>query len=244
MAYSFSLFDEYEIFIYLLYQNIYKFLFVTSNTVNGFFFVLIILLGFFTVLTPCFISMLPLLFAYISSNEENKLNNYLFILGIINSIFFILFLSNFINLYSLYNKLPIISSLILILISLNLMQIINFRFVPNFIYQNFVLLDEQSKKIQSYLIGLISGISSLPCNTSIILLIIFLLKQLDSRLLFLLYLFFYFLGCFIPLFFIVNIKISYNNFIWLFLFWEFIFPISGSFLLFFSLLSFLRSSFL
>nr|ARW68224.1 thiol:disulfide interchange protein [Chondria sp. (in: red algae)] len=242
MDYFNDLFEHYQILTYFLYQNIYQFLFFNYHSINLLFFVLLIILGFITILTPCFISMLPLLFTYIYSNQDHKFNRYLFIVGVMTSVSFLLFLSNFVNLYSFYNSLPLLSSLFLILISLNLMQVVNFTFISSFIYSYIQFINNPNLNLQSYLVGLITGVSSIPCNTSIILLMVFLLKRLDN--LSYLYVFIYIIGCLLPLLLITSIKIDYKRFNLISTFWDSFFPLSGSFLLFFSFLILLKSAFL
>jgi len=241
MIYLNSVFDQYQELLYLSYQSICKLLFISYSDLNLLFFFLLFILGFLTILTPCFMSLLPIVVTYIYSNSNNKFNKYSFIVGIMNSLVFSLLISNF---YIFNIKLPILSSCTLLFISLNLMQIIDFTFVSNFIYMNFGGINNNTKNsyFRSYLIGLLIGISSIPCNSSMVLLVVFLLKQLRS--LYILCMFIYLCGCFIPLLLISNIKIKYNNFSFLFNLRESIFPLGGSCLFFFSLLSLLRNSLL
>lgn len=242
MAYLNKFFDKYQIFSYILYEYIYKFVFANYNNINLLFFIILLILGFLTVLTPCFISIVPILLTYIYSDDSYDFNRYLFVSGVITSVLAILFLGNFINLYPIYNRLPIVSSILLMLISLNLMQIINLTNVTNLFYSKLTIMNNDNTNIKSYVVGLITGISSIPCNTSIILFIVFLLKRLGS--LSFLYMFIYILGCLIPLIFITKIKIDYKRSNKLLKIWEAIFPISGSFLLFLASLILMRSLFL
>nr|ARW63654.1 thiol:disulfide interchange protein [Chondria sp. (in: red algae)] len=242
MIYLHNLFDQYQIFVYLSYQSIYKLFFLNYSDINFLLFIILLILGCLTILTPCFVSLLPVVLTYIYSNQSYNFNKYLFVLGVMTSTLFILLLSNVVNLYPLYSKLPIFSSVLLILISLNLMQIINLTFIPSLLYTRMDHINSNHLNMQSYIVGLITGVSSLPCNTSIILLIVFLLKQLDN--LSFLYILIYLLGCLLPLLLITNIQIDYKKFNLLFQFWESVFPVSGSFLLFFSFLILLRSLFL
>nr|ARW64078.1 thiol:disulfide interchange protein [Chondria sp. (in: red algae)] len=239
-----NLLDQYQILIYLFYQNFYKVIFTNYHNINFFFFVVVTILGSFTVITPCFISMFPMLLSYIYSTESTKFNQYLFIFGIMSSIFCLLFFSNFINIYFIYQQIPILSSFILILISLNLMQVLNFSFIFNLFYDNLNLINQYGINSKSYFVGLTTGISSVPCNTSIALLMVFLLKQLDNALIIFFSIFMYLCGSFFTLLFIINLRFNDSQFKIFSPVWELIVPFSGSFLLFFSLLSFLRSCFI
>nr|YP_010951674.1 Thiol:disulfide interchange protein [Laurencia elata]WMP12613.1 Thiol:disulfide interchange protein [Laurencia elata] len=246
MFYLTQIFDKYQVFLYLLYNNIYQFLRINYSSANFFFIPVFICMGILTVLTPCFISMFPILITYISSTTNQVLNNALFVLGVMSSVFFTLLISNSINLYSFVYKLPILSSLFLICIALNLMQVLDLLFVPEMLYSRLNRIETFNINLQSYITGILIGFASAPCNTSIILLFTFLLKHESNNLFVLLYLFVYLLGCFLVLITLLNLKINFNNsnFYYLTLLWDLIFPLSGSILFIFSLLLFLRKTFL
>nr|ARW60127.1 thiol:disulfide interchange protein [Laurencieae sp.] len=244
MFYLSNLLDQYQIFLYLLYQNTYHFFFANYNSINFVFLIIVFLMGVFTVLTPCFISMFPILITYANLNKSQIFNTTLFIVGVISSTIFIVLLSNFINLYSFFYKLPGLSSLILILVSLNLMQVLNFSFISKLFYSRLDKASNLNMNLQSYFIGILIGISSTPCSTSIILIFTFLLKHIDNIFYLSLYCFVYLLGSFLILLIILNVKINYNKFYLLALLWNLIFPLGGSLMFVFSLLSLLRWSFL
>nr|CRF40048.1 Thiol:disulfi de interchange protein [Laurencia snackeyi] len=246
MFYLTQIFDKYQVLLYLLYNNIYQFLRINYGSANFFFIPLFICMGILTVLTPCFISMFPILVTYIRSTTNQFLNNALFIFGVMTSVLFTLLISNSINLYSFVYKLPILSSLFLICISLNLMQVLDLLFVPQMLYSRLNRIKNLNTSLQTYITGIFIGFASAPCNTSIVLLFTFLLKHSASNIFVLLYLFVYLLGCFLVLIALLNLKINFNNsnFYYLTLLWDLIFPLSGSILLIFSLLLFLRKTFL
>nr|YP_009391573.1 thiol:disulfide interchange protein [Laurenciella marilzae]ARW59717.1 thiol:disulfide interchange protein [Laurenciella marilzae] len=244
MFYLSQMFDKYQILLYLFYQNVYQFLRVSYNGMNFAFATLLISMGIFTVLTPCFISMFPILITYINSTVNQALNNILFIFGVLSSILCTFVLSNSVNLYYFFDKLPILSSLILICVSLNLMQIVNFSFIPQFVYRQLDWINNLNVNLYSYCIGVVIGFGSTPCNTSIILLLTFFLRHANNIIYLSSCLFMYLFGCFLVLLLILNLKISYKNFHYLGLLWNFIFPLSGSMLFIFSLLLFLRQSLL
>lgn len=246
MFYLTQIFDGYQVFLYLLYNNIYQFLRINDSGTDLILIPLFISMGILTVLTPCFISMFPILITYISSTTNQVLNNALFVLGVISSILFTVLVSNFINLYSFVYKLPILSSLFLICIALNLMQVLDLLFVPEMLYSRLSRIKTLNTNFQSYVTGILIGFASAPCNTSIILLFTFLLKHESSNVFILFDLFVYLFGCFLVLITLLNLKNHFNssNFYYLNLLWNLIFPLSGSILFIFSLLLFLRKTFL
>nr|YP_010951459.1 Thiol:disulfide interchange protein [Laurencia catarinensis]WMP12398.1 Thiol:disulfide interchange protein [Laurencia catarinensis] len=246
MFYLNQIFDKYQVFLYILYNNIYQFLRINYSSANFFFIPLFVCMGVLTVLTPCFISMFPILVTYTSSNTNQFLNKTLFVLGVMSSVLFTMLISNFINLYSIVYKLPILSSLFLICIALNLMQVFDLLFVPEMLYSCLNRIEHLNNNFQNYIMGLVIGCASVPCNTSIVLLFTFLLKHTSSNVFVLFYLFVYLLGCFLVLITLLNFKINFNNsnFNYLILLWDLIFPLSGSILFIFSLLLFLRKTFL
>ena len=88
MFYLTQILDKYQVFLYLLYNNIYQFLRINYSSANFFFIPVFICMGILTVLTPCFISMFPILITYINSTKNQVFNNALFVLGIISSVLF------------------------------------------------------------------------------------------------------------------------------------------------------------
>nr|YP_010937606.1 disulfide interchange protein [Palisada intermedia]WKW95674.1 disulfide interchange protein [Palisada intermedia] len=238
--------DKYQVFLYILYNNIYQFLRINYSSANFFFIPVFMCMGILTVLTPCFISMFPILITYVNSTTNQVFNKALFVLGVISSVLFILLISNSINLYSFVDKLPILSSLFLICIALNLMQVLDLLFVPKILYSLLSRIETLDINVQSYMTGILIGFASAPCNTSIILLFTFLIKHESNNVFVLLYLFVYLLGFFLVLITLLNVNINFNNsnFYCLTLLWDLIFPLSGSILFIFSLLLFLRKIFL
>nr|ARW68632.1 thiol:disulfide interchange protein [Palisada sp.] len=244
MFYLSDILDKYQIFLFFLYQNVYQFLRSSYTHINFTFIVLLIFMGIFTVLTPCFISMFPILITYTSSNTDKALSKIFIVFGVISSIFFTFLLSNFVSFYSFFDKLPLLSSLALVFVSLNLMQFFNFSFIPQIVYERLHIANVFDINWQSYLAGVLIGFGSTPCNTSIILLLTFLLKNTHNILFLCFYLFTYLLGsCMVLVFFVSFSKLD-KNLYYLVWFLDSIFPLSGSLLLIFSLLLFLRKSFL
>jgi len=242
MAFFSYIIDQYQIFTYFLYQNIYKVVFSNCYSISFVSLSVLSILGFLTVFTPCFMSMFPLIFTYTYVNRDQMFSKYLFVTGVMTSISFTLLIGNSLNGSSVYSTVPIFSSLFLVLVSLNLMNIIDLTFLTSFFYSNFRGTNNVNINLKGYLAGLVIGVSSIPCNTSIILLVIFVLKRFYY--LSYLYLLMYLMGCLFPLLVIINIKFNYVKLYPLLKFLEFLFPVSGSVLFFFSFLTLLRTMFL
>ena len=237
-------FDKYQVLLYVFYQNVYEFLSGTYNFTSPVYFFLLIIMGILTVLTPCFVSMLPFLFTYVTSVENQALTNVLFVFGVISSVFLTFLLSNSMSSYTFFYKLPFYSYLILILVSLNFMRILNFSFFTRFFSYPLGKFMTLNVNLGSYIMGIVIGFGSTPCNTSIILIVIFLLKHSPNILILSFYLLLYLLSCFFTLLVILDFKIDNKNFAYFIFLWNSIFPLTGSILFVFSLLSLLRKSFL
>lgn len=244
MFYLNQVLDKYQVFLYLFYQTIYRFLRISSGDINFALFPLLVSMGILTVLTPCFISMFPILFTYINSTTHKTVNILIFIFGIMNSILITFLISSSINLYSFFYHLPLISSLILIVVALNLMKIVEFSLISKIFYSRLDWIIHFNINLQSYFMGLVIGLGSTPCNTSIIVLLVFLLKHTNNTLYLSFYLFTYLFGCFLILLVILNLKIDKYYFTSLILLWNSFIPLSGSLLFICSLLLLLRKSFL
>nr|YP_009393240.1 thiol:disulfide interchange protein [Symphyocladiella dendroidea]ARW61802.1 thiol:disulfide interchange protein [Symphyocladiella dendroidea] len=235
--------DNYYIFFYALQQKLYSLLFVSSNQQSFLLAILLFFLGLITVFTPCFLSLLPLVLSYINSKKNYGLNISLFITGLLTSFFILILCTNLVSFSFFIDKLPVFSYLILIVVALDLMKILSISKL-NIPFSQYIFISSADNMfLQSYLMGLVIGSSSLPCNTSIIIVVTFLVNNLNSIFLFSLYLFIYLSGCVFPLLLIVTIEFNYNNFSLFFFIWKSIFPVSGSFLFVFSCLSLLKTIF-
>nr|YP_009295197.1 hypothetical protein BI108_pgp006 [Dasya binghamiae]AOH77209.1 hypothetical protein [Dasya binghamiae] len=246
MLYSFNFWHQYEFLLYNLQQNILSVLFIKINTLSPLVIFLLLFTGILTSITPCFLSIIPLSISYININKKNYIYKNIFILGILTSLFLVICITAFIN----YNyityiaRIPFLSFFILILISLNLLQILNFSFnlkIFNFNKFNFF---NRNILLNTYFSGFIIGLSSVPCSSPIVLLINFWLHYSNNILFFLLYLMFYSLGCFIPFIIIFNFLINYLEFYILGYIWNLIIPFAGSIILSFSIFFFLEKIFI
>nr|YP_010619595.1 Thiol:disulfi de interchange protein [Tayloriella tenebrosa]WAX03608.1 Thiol:disulfi de interchange protein [Tayloriella tenebrosa] len=240
----YDFFDNYYIFFYTVQKQLSSLLFVLSNEHSIFFSILLFFLGVITVFTPCFLSLLPLALSYINSKKFYSLNLSLFITGLLTSFVILMGLTNLVSSSIFIYKLPVFSYMILILVSLDLMKILSISNLTFPCSQYFFMPSYGNIFLQSYLMGLIIGSSSLPCNTSIIIIVTFLVNNLNNIFLVLLYFVAYLAGCIFPLLLILKIKLNYKNFSFLFFIWKSIFPVSGSFLFVFSCFSLLKIIFI
>nr|YP_009397977.1 thiol:disulfide interchange protein [Gredgaria maugeana]ARW67163.1 thiol:disulfide interchange protein [Gredgaria maugeana] len=235
--------DTYYSLLYRLQIHLSYLLFKFNDEQNIFFLILIFLLGLLTVLTPCFISILPLALSYLNSNKNYHLNMSLFITGLLMSFISLVIFSNLVGSSFFIYKLPVVSDLILVLVALDLMKILNLsKFIRSLNFNGSIDFNYHPL-VQSYLTGVVIGSTALPCNTSILIILTYLLHSVHSFFLVLLYLFFYLIGCILPLLLILNVRVHYKNFSISFFIWKLIFPLSGSFLFIFSCFSLLKSIF-
>lgn len=212
------------------------------NSFIPFISVLILFTGLLTSFTPCFISLLPLVIAYINTCNKSNFSKNIFLCGLITSLFFIIFIADFITInYSYYvNNINIFLSFILILISLNLLQIFNFSYFFTFINIGLPGFSINNKFLKSYLFCCLIGFSTFPCSTSIIMLFIFWLSHSTNFSILLFYWIIYLFGCILPFILVVNLAIDYIQSLFIVYLWNWIVPISGSIILFFSLFSLLE----
>lgn len=241
-----NFYDRYQVALYYAQQKIYYILSLNIDQFRLSTSIVLFLCGIFTSFTPCFISLVPLSVAYLNTQSVNskKINKNIFICGILTSLLLLIFLLNSFHYQYVHyiNNIPIISALILCFVSLNLLQILNFS---NFFLSlnpgtlSFSRFDSKFF-IQNYTIGLFIGLSSLPCSTSIIFVVLFWLSHFFNIFIYYLYLFIYISGCIISLLCILNLTINYSQIYIVKFAWDLIIPISGSVMLTLSLFNLLE----
>nr|YP_010618820.1 Thiol:disulfi de interchange protein [Deltalsia parasitica]WAX02833.1 Thiol:disulfi de interchange protein [Deltalsia parasitica] len=240
----YDFFDNYYILFYTLQKQLSSLLFVLSSEQSISLSILLLFLGLITIFTPCFISLLPLALSYINSKKNDSLSISLFIAGLLTSFVTLIGLTKLVSFSVFIYKLPLLSYLFLILFSLDLMKIISISKFKTPLSQSFFMFSSNNLFLRSYLMGLVIGSSSLPCNTPILIVVTFLINNLNNIFLLLFYLFIYLVGCILPLILILRIEVNYKNFSFLFFIWKSVFPVSGSFLFVFSCLSVLKIIFI
>lgn len=237
----FFLYNKINMILYFFQHLLYSNLSFHDKSIHFSNLLSLTFIGILTSVTPCFISILPL---FISSTNTfvnfNLFTKIMLVLGVTSSLLVVITLLYLCNsqLSQFLNKVPLISSFIFISLSLNLLGITNLALS----LEIFNLKDNSYNNIylQSYLSGLGIGLSSLPCNASIMLTTI--LWLYDSNRIFnsLTYLFVYLLGCVLPflIFFLLPFKlVSFQKFIY---FWNYIVSFAGFYMLTFGLFTFIK----
>lgn len=171
--------------------------------------------GILTVFNPCFISLFPLSISYINSYTKN-IDKYIFIIGLVTSILVIIFLTNFFS-YSFFTyitRIPLLSLIIIVFLSLNLLQVFNIFSYFNILnfYHIFNLNQNNwrvNTEVKSYFTGFIIGLTTVPCNTPIFTMIHFLLYNSNKLLVLFIYLIIYLAGCIFPFLLVFYIFFRY-----------------------------------
>nr|YP_009391983.1 thiol:disulfide interchange protein [Periphykon beckeri]ARW60331.1 thiol:disulfide interchange protein [Periphykon beckeri] len=240
----YDIFDNYYSLFYALQQQAFLYLFNLSNKQSIFLLTFLFFLGLITVITPCFLSVFPLALSYINSRNNSYINLNLFVTGLLTNLISLMLFTNLLNSSFWIYKLPLFSSSILVLVSLDLMEIINISEFNILFNLNHYTLFYKNTLLYSYCMGFIVGSSSLPCNTSILIIVTFLLRNLVARYQFFICLIVYFIGCLVPLILLFKMKFSYINISIVFFIRKSILPLTGSVLFIFSCFSFLKVIFM
>nr|YP_009295876.1 cytochrome c biogenesis protein transmembrane region [Schimmelmannia schousboei]AOM64811.1 cytochrome c biogenesis protein transmembrane region [Schimmelmannia schousboei] len=232
---------------YYIQQQIYKFLSLELNHFTPLILILLLISGFCTSINPCFLSTLPLTLSYINTQSSRTINKKLIIFGLMNSSIITILMAVLLGKEYNYIKqtIPVISSILIITIALNLLQIFNpFQLFINFLNQITIYKLSQEPKLQDYTIGLISGFSSASCSTPLSIIILFWLSKSHNIILGFLYLLCYLLGYITPFFCIFYFTINYINFNSLSQMWKKIIPISASIVLSIGIFNLLETIFI
>nr|QCI08316.1 Thiol:disulfide interchange protein [Ptilothamnion sphaericum]QCI08336.1 Thiol:disulfide interchange protein [Ptilothamnion sphaericum] len=239
--------ENYELFLYIFKSKIYSFLISSISHISLYSIIIFFFLGFITSLTPCLISVIPFSLAYINMSRQNYYYKNFFLLGLISSTLLIMFLFNAINYQYLnyFDNIPIVFSLVLCLLSLNLLQVVNLSALSMYIDNIFnSLLKGDNLILYNYLNGFAIGLSALPCSSSIIFIISFWLFSSINLLTTLFYLITFILGYIISILLIFNLAFNYTNLFVVSYMWELVMPLSGFVILTFSLLNILEKLFI
>nr|YP_010155911.1 cytochrome c biogenesis protein transmembrane region [Cumathamnion serrulatum]QQY85302.1 cytochrome c biogenesis protein transmembrane region [Cumathamnion serrulatum] len=247
MSFIFNLWYQYEVFLYNLEQQIASFLFLEITVIKPVIILVLFFSGILTSLTPCFISIIPLSISYINSNYNGYNHKNVLLLGILTSLFIIIFSTSFANYGFLifFKHIPFISFFILMIIALDLLQVLSLSNYFNSLYLNKLSTDSfyNNSIFKSYFTGCIIGFTTAPCSSPIILLINFWLHHSNQALFSSIYLIIYLLGCIIPLILLFNIVLNYLQLYILTYIWNIIVPCMGCFLLSISTFLFLDKLF-
>ncbi|CCP38062.1 cytochrome c biogenesis protein transmembrane region (plastid) [Chondrus crispus] len=228
---------------YYIQQNIYQLL--SSELKNGkpYTFILLIIGGLITSLNPCFISIIPVIVSYINYNKKEDNYRLMVITGLVASLITILTVSIILNDYYkiIILNIPIFTSLIVIIIGLNLLSIVNSNFF-GYIFLSHNKL-KNNANISNFFLGFIFGLSSCSCSTPILASLIIWLYNSNNFLLSIIYIIFYIIGYIIPIIILISITNNYNNITKLSQLWNYVMPFSGSIVLGIGIFSFLENIF-
>lgn len=242
-VFIFSLLDKYFTFSYTLQRYIFELILFPNDLRNLILPVIMYIIGLITIITPCFVSILPLVLSYVNSKRSYGFNKNLFIFGLLTSFSVLMLPYNFLNFSLVNTKATFLSYLILFLFSLDSMKILNFSKFYSAFSSSIFISKKQNFIYRNYLMGIVIGFTSLPCNTSILFIVRLLLSNLTNSSQIFYYLAIYLLGILTSLLIILRINLYSGNFYLLSRLWNFIFPASGSFLFIISFLSLLRIMF-
>ena len=209
MSFFIHTYNYITIIFYLLQKQIYLSLLLESNHFNILKVMSLILIGIFTSITPCFLSVAPTLISYTNFLSISFFRKKIFYLGVLSS--FIIIIATFYygsyQLRYIFTSLPIFIAIFFIILGLNLLEIFNFSIDINIL--QFYQLNQLNVLIQSYLLGCLIGFSALPCNASLILTTVLWLSKTDNTIQACINLIIYVFGCLLP--FIVVLYIPMNS---------------------------------
>ena len=230
--------------IYYIQQELAILIYSQLNNYNFFTLFLLFIGGIFTSLNPCLISLFPVMISYINASKYTTISKISLIAGLLTSFISIIILTFLVYRKNGYiiNKIPYFSSIGIIIIGLNLLQIVPFpRFNLELIHTNSTFI---KKELKNYITGLIFGLGSLPCSTSIIISILLWLYSSKNITLSIIYTNIYIIGYITPIIILINLTIFYKNIIKIQEIWNMTIPVSGCFILGSGILSLLNNIFL
>ena len=238
---------ELQSILYYSEQTIYglissDFNFYSCNLLT---FTLLLTSGTLTSLNPCFISIIPLSISYINSQKNRHLVLTFFIIGLsislislTMSIYYIHYESNWI-----IKSLPVVSSAIMILYGLSLLEIFNITsLVPN--NSKNIGISARYPHYQALLAGITIGLTSTPCSTPIMATTLFWISSTSNFTVGLIYICFYIAGLIIPTTLILIFAIKSRIFAFMNLIWSKVVTLSGCFILCTGILSLLNKTFI
>jgi len=208
MSFLIHVYNYITILFYLLQKQIYLSLFSESVQFDILKVISLILVGVFTSITPCFLSVAPLLIAYTNFSSISFLRKKSFCLGLLSSftIIIIIFYYGSYQLRYVFTSLPIFTAIFFIILGLNLLGVLGFSIDINIF--KFSQLNQLNVLIQSYLLGCLIGFSALPCNGSLILTTILWLSKTNNIIQVCINLIIYVFGCLLPFITVLYIPIN------------------------------------
>lgn len=211
-----------NVLFYFLQKQIYLVLLSESSKFYFLKVLSLLFMGTLTSITPCFLSMTPLLISYTNFFNISFVRKIACYLGLLSS-FIILIIISYYGSYQLNNifiGLPIFTAIFFIILGLNLLGIFNLS--VNIKILQIYQLNQLNVLIQSYLLGCLIGFSAFPCNASLILTTVFWLSKVDDIIQCFIYLIIYLFGCLLPFMLILYIPKNIIRVNKLVDFWDFL----------------------
>nr|QVY58140.1 cytochrome c biogenesis protein transmembrane region [Eucheuma denticulatum] len=242
MIYQHQIMNLLEIKSYYLQQEVYRLFFSQLQYTTLSTFTLVFVGGLVTSINPCLISVLPLSLSPIQHQKSKKIRKDIIIYGLISSLVIMILIIALLNAsyYKLKLQIKIFSSLLTIILGLNLLQILEFNIFNVKIAKTKILGEDTNQLITTWIIGFTIGINSSSCSTPILTTLVIWLSNSKNFLLGILYIICYLTGYAIPVWILINISISNTLSIrQMTKFWNYLIQTSGSILVgmgFFSLL--------
>lgn len=230
-----------QITSYYLEQQIYSIVSQNLHYSSPLLLALLVISGILTNTNPCFITIIPLSVSYIYSQKNKNIKLVLFAIGLFTSSLILTSSIYYINhQYNwLIKSLPILSSAIMIIYGLLLLQIWNIDILP-------IKLQKliSSSNYNNFIIGILVGLTSTPCSTPIMATILFWISSTSSLSLGFIYILFYIIGLMTPLA-ILSLIIQNQLFSFLILnqIWSYTVPCGGCIMLGLGIFSFLNKVF-
>nr|YP_009244152.1 cytochrome c biogenesis protein transmembrane region [Gelidium elegans]AMK96394.1 cytochrome c biogenesis protein transmembrane region [Gelidium elegans] len=200
-----------QIQLYYIEQYLSHIISTDLNDLNPLTLCFLIISGCLTSFNPCFISIMPLIISYTSSQKSSYLNLIFFSIGLTLSFLLSIILIYFVDYQyrSILKSLPLISSSITIFLGLSLLQILSVHISPT----NFhTVIFKRHSQINFFIMGTVIGFSSIPCSTPILATVLFWISFTSNFSLGLIYLLFYIIGIMLPILAFLNLINQYQNF--------------------------------
>uniref|UniRef100_A0AAU7YQI3 Thiol:disulfide interchange protein n=1 Tax=Gracilaria hainanensis TaxID=2871843 RepID=A0AAU7YQI3_9FLOR len=230
---------------YHIEQNLYDILGSQINSAQPIIFLLLIISGLLTSLNPCLLSVIPTSLSYIYAEKLTNTSKNIFIFGILSSTIFSIIIFQVLDKQYKYllHTFPLLSYIATAIISLNLLQILEFNNSfghNNSIYKRLSFIP----LLYQYITGLIIGISSSSCTTPLILIILLWISSCKYSFLGIIYTTTYLFSYILPIYLIINQNHNQNLIKKWPLIWNNITFISGCTMLGYSIFSLLNIIFI
>nr|YP_009244550.1 cytochrome c biogenesis protein transmembrane region [Agarophyton chilense]AMK96792.1 cytochrome c biogenesis protein transmembrane region [Agarophyton chilense]ASP44687.1 thiol:disulfide interchange protein [Agarophyton chilense]UAD84278.1 thiol:disulfide interchange protein [Agarophyton chilense] len=226
---------------YDLEQNLYNILGSQINSAHPTIFIVLIVSGLLTSINPCLISIIPISVSYIYSEKLTNKNKHIFLLGILTSTIASLLLFELLRKQYEYisHIFPVLSYMTIIIISLNLLQILELN--TNLLTINKLLKQlSLTPSLNNYITGLIIGVSSSTCTAPILLIILLWVSSCKSWVLGIAYMCTYLFSYIFPIYLIINSSYNYQQIKKWPIIWNNITLFSGCIMLGYSVFAFLN----